>query len=215
MSRRPERRELQHRVTKFCLVGGLGIGVQLLVLEALVAAKMGYLSATALAVESAVLHNFLWHQRFTWADRPVPGLAAIVSRLLSFHLSSGLISLLGNLLVMRWLVGYAHASVLLANLLAISSCFAANFLASEFWIFAVGNERLSLPLSGKHARAIPHQDQRSLGERDVDECGGAGQRQSYPDLGSEQERRQGPKLIDDERCRKQTLKLAAQIFYIE
>ena len=25
-----------------------------------------YLVATALAVEGAVVHNFLWHERFTW-----------------------------------------------------------------------------------------------------------------------------------------------------
>jgi putative flippase GtrA len=31
---------------------------------------LDYLVATALAVEAAVVHNFLWHQRFTWIDRP-------------------------------------------------------------------------------------------------------------------------------------------------
>ncbi len=31
-----------------------------------------YLVATALAVEMAVLHNFFWHRRWTWADRRDP-----------------------------------------------------------------------------------------------------------------------------------------------
>ena len=28
-----------------------------------------YLFATAIAVEAAVVHNFVWHEQFTWADR--------------------------------------------------------------------------------------------------------------------------------------------------
>ena len=58
------------RPAKFALVGALGIVVQLadprsrslpLVCQ--------YLWATGLAVEAAVLHNFMWHRRFTWRDR--------------------------------------------------------------------------------------------------------------------------------------------------
>ena len=30
---------------------------------------LGALIATAAAVETAVLHNFIWHERYTWADR--------------------------------------------------------------------------------------------------------------------------------------------------
>jgi len=58
------------RWLKFNLVGGMGMVVQLFVL---VLRKAGlhvdYLIATALAVETAVVHNFLWHERVTWADR--------------------------------------------------------------------------------------------------------------------------------------------------
>lgn len=58
------------RWLKFNAVGGLGIGVQLATLALLeTALHLGYLPATALAVETAVLHNYLWHERYTWADR--------------------------------------------------------------------------------------------------------------------------------------------------
>ncbi len=52
-------------------VGLLGVGVQLAMLT-LMTDGLGvhYLAATAIAVEAAVLHNFFWHQRFTWRDRP-------------------------------------------------------------------------------------------------------------------------------------------------
>ena len=62
------------RWLKFNLVGGIGIAVQLLILVVLKAGlHFNYLIATALAVEIAVIHNFLWHERFTWADRSGAG----------------------------------------------------------------------------------------------------------------------------------------------
>lgn len=57
------------RLLKFSAVGAIGVGVQLGALAVLHAMEITYLPATALAVECAVIHNFLWHRRFTWADR--------------------------------------------------------------------------------------------------------------------------------------------------
>lgn len=129
------------RLLRFLLVGGIGIGVQLGVLAGLVALRVHYLLATVVAVESAVLHNFLWHQRYTWADRGTTGITPVIGRLVRFHLSNGVISLLGNLLLMRLLVGSLGLAVPLANLFAIVVCFAANFLASEHWVFHLVSAR--------------------------------------------------------------------------
>ena len=66
-----DRRRTVLRWIKFNAVGGIGIGVQLGALAALRSwLKLDYLLATGLAVEIAVVHNFLWHERYTWADRP-------------------------------------------------------------------------------------------------------------------------------------------------
>jgi putative flippase GtrA len=119
------------RPAKFALVGALGIVVQLLTLEALTAIGLQYLWATGLAVEVAVLHNFLWHQRFTWSDRR----AQTGIRLVRFHLSNGAISIFGSLLLMRFLVGQVGMGVLVANLLTIGLCSIGNFLASDRWVF--------------------------------------------------------------------------------
>ena len=127
------------RWLKFNVVGGVGIVVQLGALEALTAGlHLNYLAATALAVEAAVLHNFVWHERYTWADRPRLGRA--VSRLLQFNLTTGTISILGNLALMRLFTGEGHVPPLLANLLAIAACSLANFLVSDRVVF-----RASLP----------------------------------------------------------------------
>jgi putative flippase GtrA len=86
------------RWLKFNLVGGIGIAVQLLIL---VVVKTGlgfnYLVATALAVESAVVHNFLWHERFTWPDRLAGESWALFVK---FNLATGALSIAGNLVFM-------------------------------------------------------------------------------------------------------------------
>jgi putative flippase GtrA len=123
------------RLLKFCLVGCIGVGVQLSVLYALQKLKVDYLIATGLAVESAVIHNFLWHRRFTWADRMRSGPREFILSLFRFHLSNGLVSLFGNVALMRVLVGKLAMPVLPANCAAIVICFTANFLASDCWVF--------------------------------------------------------------------------------
>jgi putative flippase GtrA len=124
------------RWLKFNLVGAIGIAVQLAVLGMLNGVLgLNYLVATALAVEAAVLHNFLWHQRFTWADRASSTRRQALGRLLRFNLTTGALSIAGNLLLMRWLVGQAHVPPLPANLASIAACSLANFLASEYLVF--------------------------------------------------------------------------------
>ena len=75
------------------------MGVQLTALALLTHAGWPVLLATALAVEAAVLHNFVWHERWTWSDRPVRGPQRL-ARLGQFHLANGAVSLGGNVVVM-------------------------------------------------------------------------------------------------------------------
>lgn len=123
------------RWLKFNAIGIVGVGVQLIFLHLLVRAQVDYLTATALAVEAAVLHNFAWHQRYTWADRPTDDLAEVVARLIRFHLSNGTVSIVGNLLLMRWLAGGLHVPLLAANFIAILVCSLINFVLGDRFVF--------------------------------------------------------------------------------
>lgn len=123
------------RWLKFNAIGIVGVGVQLLFLHLLVRADVGYLTATALAVEAAVLHNFAWHQKYTWADRPTDDLFVVVKRLIRFHLSNGTVSIVGNILLMRWLVGGLHVPLLAANFSAILVCSLINFVLGDRFVF--------------------------------------------------------------------------------
>jgi putative flippase GtrA len=124
------------RWLKFNAVGALGIAVQLAVLFGLKSGfHLGYLLATASAVEAAVVHNFLWHERYTWADRVQPSWRKSLPRLLRFNLTNGGVSILGNLVVMNVMVGLVHVNYLVANGIAIAVCSLLNFLVSEEWVF--------------------------------------------------------------------------------
>jgi len=132
------RLQLGVRWLKFNAVGALGIGVQLLAL-ALFKGVFGihYLIATAMAVETAVLHNFVWHEHWTWRDRNLlePGRRSLLGRLLRFHLSNGLVSILANVVLMRLFAGYFGLHYMVANLMAIAVTSIANFLLSELFVF--------------------------------------------------------------------------------
>jgi putative flippase GtrA len=131
-------KRLALRWMKFSLVGGLGVAVQLGCLATL-GPWMHYLAATALAVEIAVLHNFFWHERFTWKDRP-GGRRERCSRLLRFHLGNGIVSIAGNLGVMWLLVGRLHMRhIVVANAVAIAVCSFLNFALGEWFVFRPQN----------------------------------------------------------------------------
>jgi putative flippase GtrA len=126
------------RFVRFNVVGLLGIGVRLAVVAVLVdRAGMHYLVATALAVEVAVLHNFFWHDRWTFADgrdaATPPG--RLFLRCLAFHAGNGLVSMLGSLAIMPLLVGGLHLHYLTANLVAIATTGLLNFALSDRAVF--------------------------------------------------------------------------------
>jgi putative flippase GtrA len=137
------------RWVKFNFVGGLGIGVQLLAL-AVFRSWMGldYLLATGMAVEIAVIHNFLWHERFTWADRPARRRVQSLVRLAKFNGSNGAVSLVGNLVLMRVLVGELKFNYVASNLLAIVSCSLVNFVLGDRFVFEAEAKPDALALSG-------------------------------------------------------------------
>jgi putative flippase GtrA len=124
------------RWLKFNLVGGIGIAVQFVALVLLKSVfHFHYLAATALAVEAAVVHNFVWHEQFTWSDRVQMSWRRSLPRFARFNLTTGAVSILGNLALMKVIVGYGGMNYLLANALAIVLCSLANFLVSEHWVF--------------------------------------------------------------------------------
>ena len=115
------------RWLKFNAVGAVGAVVQLSMLALLVRMGVHYLVATAAAVETAVLHNYAWHVRWTWKGRS--------GSLWRFHLANGAVSIVSNLIWMRVFTGWMDVPAVPANLLAIGLTSVANFFLGDRWVF--------------------------------------------------------------------------------
>lgn len=128
----------------FNAVGALGFLVQLATLALLMGRLgWGYVTGTALAVEVAVIHNFFWHQRWTWADRADHGWTAGCLRFLRFNLTNGALSIAGNLIFMRLFLDTLPVNYAAANSLAIAACSILNFVISDRLVFKGASTRSS------------------------------------------------------------------------
>ena len=116
---------------RFNVVGVIGFAVQAMVLAALDALGVPVALATCLAVKAALLHNFVWHERWTWCGL---GAAGRMRRLARFQVSNGVISMAGNAAVTTALV-HAGAQLLAANLAAVVTCALLNFATAHVWVF--------------------------------------------------------------------------------
>lgn len=139
------------RFGKFNLVGLLGAALQLLVFDLLLTEwHLPGAPAAALSVELTVVHNFLWHERFTWRDRELAGLRQRSMRLLRFHLSNGLAPLTANTLLIYGLVGELGAPPVPSAMAAIALCAPVNFWLADRWVYreaaptGVGEERVRI-----------------------------------------------------------------------
>jgi putative flippase GtrA len=127
---------MSSRFWRFNGVGAIGFAVQLGALAVLLRLGLHYLAATALAVEVTLLHNFAWHERWTWKDRPAGGFVRL-ERLWRFQALNGAVSLAGNLILMGVLAGTLGVPPLVANLVAVLVCALLNFAASDRVVFRV------------------------------------------------------------------------------
>ena len=159
------------RWTRFAGVGMLGFVVQLAILWMLTTKlEMQYVAAVLLSVEGAILHNFVWHECWTWRDRVTEtrkhgkhGGSAVFIRLLSFNATTGVISLAGNSVLTALCVSVLGLPVLSANVIAIASLTVLNFMAADRLTFIARAPRLvrtgrSLPGS---SLVFPHKRSRS------------------------------------------------------
>jgi putative flippase GtrA len=133
------------RFLRYNLVGAMGLGVKFSVLTALVELSgVGYLASTAVAVEAAMMHNFIWHQRWTWRDRSTRSShRETLMRLVRFQLGIGAVAMLANLLVTRLLVQELAVHYVAANLAATVFAGLANFMVSNFVVFVAAERPVS------------------------------------------------------------------------
>lgn len=136
------------RFLRFNLIGLVGIIFQLTVLWILTRLGLGYLLGSSAAIILTVIHNFVWHRLWTWADRAgqVPAALAFAR----FFLSNGLVSLMSNLALMPLIAGTLGIPAVPANLIVIVVAGVLNFMLADRVAF-----RAAAPLSSGDAHSDP------------------------------------------------------------
>jgi putative flippase GtrA len=136
---------LFRRWAAFNLVGAAGVAVQLAALGALVyGAAVPTALATALAVELAIIHNFAWHERWTWRDRLAAARPERLRRFWRFQAVNGLISLAGSVAITTGLSRGLGVEPVAANAVSILVCSVLNFAAGEKIVFVTTALAVSL-----------------------------------------------------------------------
>jgi putative flippase GtrA len=120
------------RWARFLTIGLLGFVLQLGALATLTSLlRWMWLPSTIVAVELAVVHNFVWHARWTWRDRP----GNWPARFVRFQLANGAASIAGNALLMALFVGLGGLPAVGANILSVATMSVVNFLTADRWVF--------------------------------------------------------------------------------
>ncbi len=124
---------LNRRFVKFNAVGMGGALVQLCALWTLERfTSLPYIVTIVLAVEIAILHNFVWHEAWTWPGQPVRERGR---RLLKFEVGNGFVSIFSNVVLTYFYKEVAGLPLLVANLAAIMTSALLNFWIARAWVF--------------------------------------------------------------------------------
>jgi putative flippase GtrA len=140
------------RFVRFSVVGMLGTAMQLVALQILTR-RLGieYVRATALAVEVSLLHNFVWHEMWTWKGLPAGDWPL---RLARFQLGNGVLSLGSNTVLTYAFHEAARLPVTDANLAAVAVSALMNFGIARFWVFRTSPVAIS---EGQASVLVEHQ----------------------------------------------------------
>ncbi len=123
----------EQRLPHFLLVGAMGTLVNCTALWVLARyAHWHYLLAGAAAMQLAVLHNFIWHDHWTFTRQRSKDSRLV--RLSRYELST-VTGLLLNGMILYVLVEWGRRPLLFANLCGIAAGTLLNFSLSKLWIW--------------------------------------------------------------------------------
>ena len=134
------------RPLRYLAVAALGAGVQAIVVALATAADIPPITATLLGIEAAILHNFAWHDRWTWQDRPRREPRAL--RLARYNGAMATTSLALGAAVSWVVLEGAGAGIVVANVAAVAAGSLANYYASDRFLFRGASARARTPGDG-------------------------------------------------------------------
>ena len=124
------------RFIRFGVVGASGVVVNQGLLM-LIHGSLGWplLLSSIIAIEAAILNNFLWSSTWIWRFDYDHSLRLILQKLAQYQAATLFTSMVVNASVLASLVYGLDVDYRLANLAGIAAGMGVNFLAGEFWVF--------------------------------------------------------------------------------
>jgi putative flippase GtrA len=124
------------RFLRFAAAGASGFAAQIAIVGAFANTPgVHYLVATAIGVETAIILNFFWHERWTWRDRPAVSSRERLLRLGRFHALTAASSIAGSIAITAVLVERLSLPPALANVGSVIMLSVINFAGANKLVF--------------------------------------------------------------------------------
>jgi len=123
------------RFARFALAGTSGFVIQVGTLAVLTTLfGVNYMMATLIAVEAAIVSNFIWHQQWTWRDRP----GSVVERFVRFNMLTAITSMVGSLVLTAIFVEAFQLNVIASNIASVAILSVINYIGADRLVFRAG-----------------------------------------------------------------------------
>ncbi|HJU43231.1 MAG TPA: GtrA family protein, partial [Vicinamibacterales bacterium] len=109
--------------------------------------SVNYIVATIVAIEMAILFNYLCHEQWTWRDRPARSARERCSRLLRFNAMTALTSIAGGVLITAALVELFGMPPVAANVISVVALGMLNFAGADSLVFRAGTGLVVLAIA--------------------------------------------------------------------
>jgi dolichol-phosphate mannosyltransferase len=131
-----DKKNLLFRLIKFGIVGTSGIfvnqGILLLCVEKF---DIDYRIASLMAIETAIVSNFILNYHWTWKDRKAKKIKEKATAFLKFNTTSFVTAFLLNWITLVFLTEFVGLQYKISNLVGIFFAAGVNFFVSNFWVF--------------------------------------------------------------------------------
>jgi putative flippase GtrA len=123
------------RFAKFGLVGTWGFMVNMSILWFLTeVGGLYYLLSSIVAVEIALINNYVLNDLWTWQDRGKPGKREYLKRMLKYHITASA-AMLTNISILWFFTELVGIYYLVSNIFGILCGAALNFFVNDRWTF--------------------------------------------------------------------------------
>jgi putative flippase GtrA len=127
---------MTHRFSRFLLTGFAGFLCQIASLWLLVSVlSVNYVPASIIAIELAIVFNYVMHEKWTWNDRPVATIGERWLRLARFNAMTALTSIAGGVLITALLVEALGLPPVAANIISVVALGLLNYAGAGSIVF--------------------------------------------------------------------------------